>query len=213
MLSVDIEKIIPVTEARDMFNKIVDEVEGSDEMYVLTKNGKPAAVVVGVNHLEKLTGETSGEIMTKVTEATTEPKEEEAVKPFDISPATSEEEMPKEEASNASSSNAFSATPTDSFVAKPAEAEETTQSSDFNAAPAMPEATPKTEDAPGPMAPVIDADGKNDEPEVPAGPVIPPTPTTDPFAPSATPNAGTFGSHDPAPGAASNTNATPPANN
>jgi prevent-host-death family protein len=42
-----------------MFNKIVDEVEGTDELYVLTKNGKPAAVVVGVNHLEKLTGESN----------------------------------------------------------------------------------------------------------------------------------------------------------
>ncbi len=59
MLQVNIEKIIPVTEARDMFNKIVDEVEGTDELYVLTKNGKPAAVVVGVNHLEKLTGESN----------------------------------------------------------------------------------------------------------------------------------------------------------
>lgn len=66
MLSVDIEKIIPVTEARDMFNKIIDEVEGSDALYVLTKNGKPAAVVVGINHLEKLTGETDTEVMAKV---------------------------------------------------------------------------------------------------------------------------------------------------
>lgn len=71
MLSVDIEKIIPVTGARDMFNKIVDEVEGSDELYVLTKNGKPAAVVVGVNHLEKLTGESTSEIMAKADQAAT----------------------------------------------------------------------------------------------------------------------------------------------
>lgn len=69
MLSVDIEKIIPVTEARDMFNKIIDEVEGSDDLYVLTKNGKPSAVVVGINHLEKLTGETDTEVMAKVDQA------------------------------------------------------------------------------------------------------------------------------------------------
>lgn len=69
MLSVDIEKIIPVTEARDMFNKIIDEVEGSDALYVLTKNGKPAAVVAGINHLEKLTGETDTEVMSKVDQA------------------------------------------------------------------------------------------------------------------------------------------------
>ena len=59
MLDVDIDKILPLTEARDNFNKIVDDVEGTDQMYVLTKNGKPAAVVVGVNHLEKLTGITT----------------------------------------------------------------------------------------------------------------------------------------------------------
>lgn len=66
MLEVDIDKILPVTEARDSFNKIVDEVEGSDHMYVLTKNGKPAAVVVGVNHLEKLTGKTNEELTSIV---------------------------------------------------------------------------------------------------------------------------------------------------
>ncbi len=58
MLQVNVDKILPVTEARDKFNQIVDGVEGTDDLYVLTKNGKPSAVVVGVNHLEKLTGET-----------------------------------------------------------------------------------------------------------------------------------------------------------
>ena len=43
VLEVDIDKLLPVTEARDNFNKIIDEVEGSDLMYVLTKNGKPSA--------------------------------------------------------------------------------------------------------------------------------------------------------------------------
>ena len=57
MLQVDVDKIIPVTEARDSFNKIIDEVDNTDQMYVLTRNGTPAAVVVGVNHLEKLTGD------------------------------------------------------------------------------------------------------------------------------------------------------------
>lgn len=57
MLQVNVDKILPVTEARDKFNQLVDGVEGTDDLYVLTKNGKPAAVVVGVNHLEKLTGE------------------------------------------------------------------------------------------------------------------------------------------------------------
>ena len=70
-MQVDIEKIIPVTEARDNFNKIVDEVEGTDHVYVLTKNGKPSAVIVGVNHLEKLTGDTHDAISQKVEESNT----------------------------------------------------------------------------------------------------------------------------------------------
>ncbi|MFA7252957.1 MAG: type II toxin-antitoxin system Phd/YefM family antitoxin [Patescibacteria group bacterium] len=56
MLDVDVEKILPVTEARDSLNKIIDEVEDSEQLYVITKNGKPAAIIVGVHHLEKLTG-------------------------------------------------------------------------------------------------------------------------------------------------------------
>ena len=82
MLEVDIDKILPVTEARDNFNKIVDEVEGTDHMYVLTKNGKPSAVVVGVNHLEKLTGKTADELTSIVEKKADEtPVVEEVSKP------------------------------------------------------------------------------------------------------------------------------------
>lgn len=63
MLDVNIEKILPVTEVRDSLNKIVDEVESSDELYVVTKNGKPSAILVGVHHLEKLTGINHKELM------------------------------------------------------------------------------------------------------------------------------------------------------
>lgn len=62
MLEVDIEKIIPVTDARDSLNQIIETVEGSDSMYVITKNGKPSAIIVGVHHLEKLTGMKSNEL-------------------------------------------------------------------------------------------------------------------------------------------------------
>jgi len=66
MLEVDIDKILPLTEARDNFNKIIDDVGGTEHMYVLTKNGKPSAVVVGVNHLEKLTGKSADELTSMV---------------------------------------------------------------------------------------------------------------------------------------------------
>lgn len=65
-MEVDIDKILPLTEARDNFNKIIDDVGGTDHMYVLTKNGKPSAVVVGVNHLEKLTGKNADELTSMV---------------------------------------------------------------------------------------------------------------------------------------------------
>ncbi len=70
MLEVDIEKIIPITEARDSFNQIIEGVEASDDMYVVTKNGKPSAIIVGVHHLEKLTG-------SKLPDETFEEKKEE----------------------------------------------------------------------------------------------------------------------------------------
>ena len=75
MLEVQIENIIPVTEARDKFNQIVDAVENTDELYVITKNGKPASIMVGVHHLEKLTGESHEAVFgpTTPSNATPEP--------------------------------------------------------------------------------------------------------------------------------------------
>lgn len=82
MLEVDIDKILPLTEARDNFNKIIDDVEGTDHMYVLTKNGKPSAVIVGVNHLEKLTGKTADELTSIVEKKADETPVVEEVKPL-----------------------------------------------------------------------------------------------------------------------------------
>ena len=87
MLEVQIENILPVTEARDRFNQLVDGVENSDDMFVLTKNGKPAAIMVGVHHLEKLTGENHEELFgtgakeEEKAEEETEEKEEKISEP------------------------------------------------------------------------------------------------------------------------------------
>ncbi|MBI2263439.1 type II toxin-antitoxin system Phd/YefM family antitoxin, partial [Candidatus Berkelbacteria bacterium] len=56
MLEVEINKILPLTEARDNFSKIVGEVE-QGELYVLTKNGKPAVAIINVAKLEEMTGQ------------------------------------------------------------------------------------------------------------------------------------------------------------
>lgn len=71
MLEVKVENIIPVTEARDKFNQLIDGVEGSDDLFVMTKNGKPSAILVGVHHLEKLTGDNHKNLAGK-TDANTE---------------------------------------------------------------------------------------------------------------------------------------------
>ena len=100
MLEVDIEKIIPVTDARDSLNQIIETVEGSDSMYVITKNGKPSAIIVGVHHLEKLTGMKSDELTVDedieapaTTTPDTLPKADDAIstpaaeKPVEVAPA------------------------------------------------------------------------------------------------------------------------------
>jgi len=94
MLEVDIEKIIPVTDARDSLNQIIETVESSDSMYVITKNGKPSAIIVGVHHLEKLTGMKTDDLsvdeekvpaeVAPVTEVT--PTGEAAPTPFTMAP-------------------------------------------------------------------------------------------------------------------------------
>ncbi len=95
MLEVKIDKILPVTEAKDNFSNLVDEVENSDDLYVLTKNGKPGAVLVGIHHLEKLTGTSHEVLMGAVAgSASSLPEEDTAIEP--ILPQA-ETDMPKED--------------------------------------------------------------------------------------------------------------------
>lgn len=63
MLEVDIDKILPINEVKDNFDDIITEVSATDGMYVVTKNGSPAAVIVGMHHQSKLTGQPDSEIM------------------------------------------------------------------------------------------------------------------------------------------------------
>ena len=57
-LEFPISKIASVTDARNNFNKIVDEVEKDHEgKYLLTKGGNPSVVMVNASYLEKLIGE------------------------------------------------------------------------------------------------------------------------------------------------------------
>ena len=54
MLQVPVDKIIPLTEMRDKFSKIVADLEAGTPLYILTKNGKPSVAVLSVGQLQKL---------------------------------------------------------------------------------------------------------------------------------------------------------------
>jgi prevent-host-death family protein len=195
-MQVDIEKIIPVTEARDSFNRIVDEVEGSDELYVLTKNGKPAAVVVGVNHLEKLTGESEMEVMAKVESKPEAPDAAPTtggttLKPFQIN---NYDNIPTPQSSTDSASGAGPAptTPADTSVTPPAPAP--ASAPDVTPTPA-PDIAPTTPDASASAPRSLDEVGPYDPfkiPEEASADTSTPTPSPDPMAtPPAAPDTST----------------------
>jgi len=200
MLEVKIENIIPATEAKDKFNQLVDSVEGSDDMFVMTKDGKPSAILVGVHHLEKLTGENHEELFginNKTEEKEVEldtntttpqtPADQNTAAPADsVTPAVA----PVSDTQSAMSDDiAATATPAvtpavDTAPAEPAAdaapADENAKMFDF---PFGDDDKDKADDAVDAPAPVTPA------PTTPsADPVQPPaTPTTDPLNPPATP--------------------------
>ncbi len=180
-MQVDIEKIIPVTEARDKFNKVVDEVENSDHIYVFTKNGKPASVMVGVNHLEKLTGETHTDIEAKIAEA-----------PGNDSVPATPNTMPAE--SVTPMDDPFVTTPTGAPTNEPVVAPDNTPATPEPSAPVEPApttpatpplTTPDTTPGPVPIEQEVATPAVNQAtPPVPAPDATPAdnTPGPDPFA-------------------------------
>ena len=61
MISVPIDRIVPLTDARDNFSRLVSDIESAQEgMYVLTKGGKPTIALVNISYLEELIGRSNG---------------------------------------------------------------------------------------------------------------------------------------------------------
>lgn len=48
------ERVLPVTEARTRFLEIVKEVTDLGERFIITKRGKPEAVVISIDEIETL---------------------------------------------------------------------------------------------------------------------------------------------------------------
>lgn len=82
MLEVDIDKILPINEVKDNFDDIITEVSATDGMYVVTKNGSPAAVIVGMHHQSKLTGQPDSELMPDEETPEETPAEDETEAPL-----------------------------------------------------------------------------------------------------------------------------------
>ncbi|GEM_PF-3092487 len=60
MLSVQIDKIIPLDEAKEDFEKIVEAIsqeDGGNNLYILTRDGKPAIAIVNIKYLSDITGD------------------------------------------------------------------------------------------------------------------------------------------------------------
>lgn len=51
MFKVPIDKIVPVTSARAKIASLVNDVQKSKSLYVLTRGGKPAAILASVEYL------------------------------------------------------------------------------------------------------------------------------------------------------------------
>ena len=55
MINVPIDRIVPLTDARDNLSRVVSDIESDDEgLYILTKGGKPAIAFISIKYLEKL---------------------------------------------------------------------------------------------------------------------------------------------------------------
>jgi len=49
-----VAKIVPFTEARARLTELLDEVEAREEHLVITRNGRPAAVVLSISEYDAL---------------------------------------------------------------------------------------------------------------------------------------------------------------
>lgn len=189
MINVPIDKIVPLTTARDTLSKIVAEVETNTPMYVLTKGGKPSVAVVNIDYLEKAL---NGHLVTET--ADNSPTNQ------DVSPEQTTETLSTTlDQPSIEKVVEPTATPSTEALPEPPSVVEPSQPSAETSAPSMPL--------------VSDAPGGNDQ--APAGDKFwptPPAPTSKPVDdPAQTPSPTTFES-DQSPSTPSNPSTQPQPN-
>lgn len=75
MINVPIDRIVPLTDARDNFSRLVADLENQPEgMYVLTKGGKPAIALININFLAKVMGDDKANVATNTKPAVKQEK-------------------------------------------------------------------------------------------------------------------------------------------
>lgn len=87
MIHADLDKILPEADALEKITSIIEEVETNQELFIITKSGRPAVAVINIDYLEELTG---SQISTQGPRTTTEIKPDE--NPQDDEPILQEEE-------------------------------------------------------------------------------------------------------------------------
>lgn len=171
MINVPIDKIIPLTTARDTLSKIVAEVETSTPMYVLTKGGKPSVAVVNIDYLEKAL---NGQLMTETVD--------DSLANQDVSPGQATETL-SDAQDQQSMENALESpeTPSTESLPEPPPIDEPSQASAETPAPSTPPpSTPSTQ--PQPNIALGSMDGI--QPQT----FVPPPPATKPIDKNYTPN-------------------------
>lgn len=56
MIHADLDKILPEDDALEKISSIIEEVEANQELFIITKSGRPAAAIINIDYLEELTG-------------------------------------------------------------------------------------------------------------------------------------------------------------
>lgn len=56
MIHADLDKILPEDDALEKITSIIEEVEEKQELFIITKSGRPAAAIINIDYLEELTG-------------------------------------------------------------------------------------------------------------------------------------------------------------
>lgn len=168
-LKVSLDNIIPLTEARDHFSQIVNEVQ-KDKLYVLTKGGKPAVAIIDVKYLENLTG---GEIQKEHIEQEIQKNPEKVGRPKMIEHKVTPPIAPVEPTLKTSVPNLASSLSDNKSNPAPAEPKPVPPPPP---SPTLPETKP-TPPEPKPTPEV--------KPTPPPKPVLPPAPPTPP--PTSTP--------------------------